>query len=372
MRIGTYVHLYRTHRITTGVGKHAINMVRGLVERGQDVRVLAPARDLEQDGQIGPESMLAGMAVAPLPWTRWALERAWLLGGFPKVDRFLPGGVDWVYSPDETYVPTSKARFAATIHCVNWFDPEAPWYDYPDMRRLRMRMGVKWRRTLAKADVVLTVSHFLKRRITELFGTAAEKIVVVGNGVEQAYFDIAERDPAELRRFTDRPYVLAIGGLTARKGADCVLAVADALAARGSEVAIAVVGTSEPRFAERASGHRQIIQWGPRSLDDLPEMLRGSAALLFPSRYETFGIPAAEALVAGVPAIVSHYAGLPEIVGDAGLIMDTSRPDAIAARCEELARDAALREHYAQLGRARADSFRWHHCVDRLLAALSK
>ncbi|MBV8781059.1 MAG: glycosyltransferase family 4 protein, partial [Phycisphaerae bacterium] len=243
MKIAAYVQLARTGDPTTGVGKHVINMVHGLAEAGHDVRVMAPGCELDADGQIPTRSRLRGMPVAPLPFNRFIMERAWLLGGFPRADRFT-GDVDWIYSPDETFIPAGRSRFAATVHCVNWFDPLVPWYGSPRIIRERRRMGFKWRKTLRRADVVLTVSDFLKRRITELFGTDPARIVVVGNGVEQPYFDVAQRDAATLKRATDRPYIIVIGGLVKRKGAACVLEVAESLARIKSDVAIVVVGNS--------------------------------------------------------------------------------------------------------------------------------
>jgi glycosyltransferase involved in cell wall biosynthesis len=216
---------------------------------------------------------------------------------------------------------------------------------------------------------IMTVSEFSKKRTVELLNIPAEKIVVVGCGAEQAYFDIYEQDPATLARPCPEPYLLVIGGLNLRKGGVHVLAVAEELRRRGSELRILIAGPND-HLKERVKDYPNVRLLGFVPDEELPTLLRGATGLLFLSYYEGFGIPAAEAMAAGVPAIVSDRSSLPEVVGNAGFVFGLSDFRAIAALADNLLRDRGFRENYVLLGRQRAMQFRWPACVDRLLKGL--
>jgi glycosyltransferase involved in cell wall biosynthesis len=133
-----------------------------------------------------------------------------------------------------------------------------------------------------------------------------------------------------------------------------------------------VAGASEPEFVAAAGAHPNVKHLGYRGIDTgLPELLRGAAALLFLSRYETFGIPAAEAMAAGTPAIVSHHAGLPEVVGPDGLVVDGDQPDDVADLVLRLIADAPFRADVVERGRRRSLDHTWANCADRVCAALA-
>lgn len=364
MRVVAYVHPDRVGHPETGVAKHIRSMVLGLSTRpGVALSVMAPRKDwIAGERRISPHPF-THIPRIELPGSRKWLEKAWAVLGMPAADRWC-SGTDWVYCPMEAYVPTRRARLAVTVHCLNWFEPELPWHASAGRERARWRMRVG--RAFRRDDVlILAVSEFLKGRIVELFGLRPERIAVVGNGVEEAYFQAGEGPPPP----PGPQYLLVVGGLSLRKGGDKVLQVADALQARGSALEIWVAGESEPGFA--VTEHPRIRYLGYRGVDTgLPALMRGAVGLMFLSRYETFGIPAAEAMAAGTPAVVSNYAGLPEVVGSAGLIVNSERPDEVAEQVIQLADDGALRADLIERGRQRSQFHTWANCVSRLLSAL--
>jgi glycosyltransferase involved in cell wall biosynthesis len=367
MKISAYIHPARTAISPTGAGKHMIHMVLGLNKTPEvNVRLLASRRDIV-DGHIDLRSPLANLPVDGHPLPRAWMEPVWYFTDHPKADRWV-NHPDWIYCPAEGYVPAKHSKTAATIHCVNWFDPDLPWYGADATKGARRRIFPRWNAILQRCDLVLTVSEFLKKRIVELFNADAAKIAVVGNGVEDEFF--ATGKLTDVLPSPEDPYIIVVGGLTQRKGAEYVFALATALANRMPKNQIRVAGGSEPQYAEQSRAYSNIVHIGYQGVDTLPLLMRKSIAAMFLSRYETFGIPAVEAMAAGTPSIVSSFAALPEVVGDAGLVMDVTQPEAIAEIIARLYEDQPHRADYVAKGLVRAQHFHWSASVAKLLDAL--
>ncbi|HYD55058.1 MAG TPA: glycosyltransferase family 1 protein, partial [Gemmatimonadaceae bacterium] len=275
----------------------------------------------------------------------------------------------WIYCPTEVFVATRRSRLATTAHCLSWFEPELPWYSNPETRSTRRRLRMAWGPVFRNSDLILTVSEFSRHRIAALMGVEEQRIVVVGNGVEDDYFDAGRSPPNQPVR--PRPYVAVVGGLSEAKGGHTVLAVARELLARRSETEIVVAGHTEPPFLRGAAELPNLVHLGYVSTaSGLPRLLSGAVALLFLSRYETFGIPAAEAMAAGTPAIVSRFAALPEIVGDAGVVLESDDLSEIVDRIVELERNDPLRRDLIARGLKRAARFRWSACAAEAVRAM--
>ena len=96
-----------------------------------------------------------------------------------------------------------------------------------------------------------------------------------------------------------------------------------------------------------------------------PLELRGlyelATALVFPSRFEGWGLPVCEAFSAGLPVASSSASSLPDLVGDAGLLFDPDDPRDIASTVLRLWRDPVLRETLSTRGRERGELFSFDH-----------
>lgn len=373
MNLLFYVHVNRTLvGEITGIGKHIVRVVGELVAGGQVHGELLVAEEwARSDGKLVPESALpAGLPLAVHPGRQIPTERRWKLTGFPRLDRYVGDHVDCVYAPMETFLPIRKRPVAVTIHDIHPFEPAVPWAGSRAQRLARWKWGRWIHRAIQESRLVLTVSEFSKSRMVELLGAPAEKIVVVGNGVDEAYFEMARTDPATLPRPLEGPYVIVVGGLKYKKGADYVLDVAGALRRRRSELTICVAGTNDALYEGRLAGLDNVRTLGYVPEPDLPGLVRGASSLLFLSHYEGFGIPALEAMAAGVPAVVAERGALPEVVGDAGLVVAPEDAEAVTDLLESLASDARVRQERVTRGQARARAFTWQACAERVLDAL--
>lgn len=370
MKIRVFTDLRFTESATqTGVGKHITHMVCGLANmNGNDVSLLA-ARDQVSGGRLDSENTLSALRVRRLPITWKVAETFWTLSGGPAMDRYCKG-VDWVYCPKNDFMPLRCTPLAVTVHGAHELDP-----NFPQSRRLRdglnrARRRLAYHRMVSRADRVFTVSTFLKNQIIDWFACDEEKIEIVGNGVEQEYFDIAKQPLGISGQSQNRPYLLSVGGLNYLDGGDRLLQIARQLQKAQPNLRIIVAGgqhEAEYLRQAHATGNLEIAGYLPTGV--LAPLMRDARALLFLTRYETFGIAAAEAMAAGTPVITYGGTAVPEIVGNAGFYLSDD-PSAAVEMISQVVFEQSIVAPKIIIGLQRAKLFTWSACVGRLIKAL--
>lgn len=372
MNIISYIHPIRTYLPCTGVGRHINHILLGLAaQEGVNLELFFSQQWLVADNKLDPRCPLRELPKRTFPTPENATERKWKLWGHPRMDDYIPDDAHWLYAPMETYIPVSKCPVAVTIHDIQAFEPDLPWSRTWQHRWFQYKWERWVRRALSESRIVFTVSEFSKQRMVNLLSANPQKIVVVGNGVEQSFFDIASADPAQLQRPVEAPYIFIIG-LHQKKGASHVLAVAEALHQSKSHLHIVVAGESEPEYIEAVKTGSNITLLGMVPDEELTRLLRGASSLLFLSPYEGFGIPALEAMAAGVPAVVSNCASLPEVVGDAGIVVNPESTDEIVDILINLENNSSFRQEYIQRGKIHAAKYTWSRCFERLITAFKQ
>ena len=366
IRIAVYSGTERFHGYTTGVGRHVKRIVADLAQNPDFSAVFwVPKNCWAQDQKCPVTETLGRVATSRMPISRRLYAIAALTTGSPKFEDFA-GEVDWVYCPREVLVTTRKARLAVTIHDLYDFEPEQRRLVSP--RQALIFAG--WAKAAATATTVLTVSEFSKSRICEIFGVEEKRVMVVGNGVEPLFFDVAEEDPEEVSPLKGQRYFISVGGLSKKKGALHLIAFAKLLEKMSSPAKLAVVGPIDPEFENEARAYRNLMPV-ERGLDDisLARFLRGALASIVFSTYEGFGIPALEAMAAGVPVLANRQPALMEVIGDAGIIIDAKSEREL---CEALAigHDGNLRDDLIRRGRERVQHYSWDGCSEKVAKLL--
>src|SRR5438128_2415707 len=118
------------------------------------------------------------------------------------------------------------------------------------------------------------------------------------------------------------------------------------------------VNTSLPDLpATHSPARERITVAGYVSPEDLAGWYSRASVFAFPSLDEGFGMPVLEAMAAGIPVITSNRSALPEVAGEAALLVDPERMDAIEEALGRLTRNEDLRAQLAVRGRARASMF---------------
>jgi glycosyltransferase involved in cell wall biosynthesis len=365
MNIISYIHPIRTYLPCTGAGRHINNTLLGLASQESiNLELLCSRQWLQADGKLDLRSPLQDIPLKTFPFPENLTERLWKLTQFPKMDRYLSEKTDWLFTPMETYIPVSRCPVAVTIYDIQAFETNLPWSNTRQHRWFHYKWSQWIYKALTNYRLIFTISEFSKRRMIELLGADANKIVVVGCGVEQPFYDISSIDLVKLERPVNNPYTFVIGGLRLKKGADFVLDVAKALLDANSDMQIVVAGDSEPEYIAAAKDLPNLTLLGIVPDNDLPRLMRCASSLLFLSHYEGFGIPAIEAMVVGTPAVVSNRASLPEVVGTAGIVVEPEDTSAIVDILIQLQENSQLRQDYSQRGKEHAKQYTWSRCVN--------
>ncbi len=210
-----------------------------------------------------------------------------------------------------------------------------------------------------RADGLLFVSRFSRDEFHRLVGAPRGAEWTAPNGVDPSWFDVP---PAAA---TARPYFLYVGNVKPHKNLGRLL---EAFAALVGEIPhdLVLAGrrqgflTGDPEVARRAGGLGERVRLtGFLGDDELRRAVAGAAALVLPSLYEGFGLPAIEAMACGRPVLAARAGALPEVCGDAALYCDPRDPSDIAAGLRRLATDAELAARLAAAGPAHARRFSW-------------
>src|SRR5205823_13658534 len=102
----------------------------------------------------------------------------------------------------------------------------------------------------------------------------------------------------------------------------------------------------EAEKVNRNGGHVVFVDYVDDA--DLPLLYNMAEVFAYPSLYEGFGLPAAEAMACGTPTLVSTDGALAEVVGNAALPVEAQSTEAIASGLQHLIEDEALRARLAK------------------------
>jgi glycosyltransferase involved in cell wall biosynthesis len=255
------------------------------------------------------------------------LRLAWEQTVAPLVAR----DADVWHGPHYTLPLARRGPKVVTIHDLTFFDhPE--WHEPAKVQFFRRMIPLALRR----ADVAICVSDTTARRLHDVLHPRCP-VVVAPHGVDHERFR-PDGEAADL----GYPYVLFVGTIEPRKN---VPSLVRALAHLDDDVRLVLAGrpgwgTDEVDAAIAAAGVTdRVVRLGFVADDELPRLLRGAAAVAYPSFEEGFGLPALEALACGAPLVTTAGTAMAEVVGDAAVLVPPGDDDALADALRRLLAD---------------------------------
>lgn len=222
---------------------------------------------------------------------------------------------------------------------------------------------------LHRAEVIVTVSQYSKNALVELF-PRLDRVVAVPNGSRMAI-------PGHLAKIepVGRPYVLYVGGQTARKN---LVRTIDAFSLFASqhrfEHELVLVGPLDPVRQEVSEAIQRAPAGSVRvagyvSDERLVELYHGASALVMASLSEGFGFPVLDAMTLGTPVVTTRRSAMEEVTDDVAVLVDPMSVDDIAQGIATVVGEDETRQmERRQRGLVRARDFSWRRSAEGYLA----
>lgn len=222
------------------------------------------------------------------------------------------------------------------------------------------------RRVIQRCDRVLTSSQETAREIQRVFGVSGDKIRMVYNGLDADFFQPIDGEPKRSNS------LLFVGNTDDSKKGILYLLQAMTLLPEGVTLTIVDQGapckTYAPELVQKLGLTPRITFTGKVSAEVLRQWYACSEAVILPSLYEGFGLPAAESMACGTPVIATCAGALPEVVGEdgAGVLVPPRNPQALAQAILEVLRDPERKGKMGMAGRQRVEKlFTWERVAER-------
>jgi glycosyltransferase involved in cell wall biosynthesis len=304
-------------RRRTGDETYAAQLLRALPEVAHDLRIAAITRDpaLVPDG-IEPVELAAGS------------QELRMAVGVPRLlRRVRPALAHFVHA-----LPlTCPCPAVVTVQDLSWErDPSV----FGKWDLITFKVFV--RRAVRRARRVLAISERTKRDLVELYGTPPAKIVVTPLASDPDFTPATGHDS----------FLLFVGAIEPRKEPLAAIAAANALGRR-----LIVVGPEKDAGLAAELRLRGADVRGYVSKDELVSLYQRAACLVFPSRYEGFGLPVVEAMACGTPVVAAPEPAMQEVAGDAAIFTDDL--------ADGVRRALAQRDRLSAAGLERASRFTW-------------
>jgi glycosyltransferase involved in cell wall biosynthesis len=339
---------------TTGVQRVARELLRALDERvptGRWTLLCPPQADPPPLRRIALR--VVGAARWPLhAWEQWTLPRAARDGLLVNLAGPAPAFARWQ---------------CALLH-------DAAVFDHPEAYTPAFRGWYRWlfRHLARRGDTLLTISEFSRGRLAaalQVPPSRFESLPLGADHLQRVPPDEAVLDAVGLR---GRRFVLVVGSANPTKNLGALVAAWASLHAADARLAIAG-GANAGVFARgEAADPPGVVRLGPVDDAALVALYRHALALVFPSRYEGFGLPPLEAMGFGCPVLAARTAAIPEACGDAVQYLDGIEAASIADGLRQLLDDEGLRRRLQHDGPVQAARWRWARSAEVLEALVEK
>ena len=243
---------------------------------------------------------------------------------------------------------------------------------FPTLKRLYLQSITRW--SARRAAAITVISQSTKDDVVQFCGVPESRVTVTYCGVDEQFHPYNRVEVEAFRAAKGLPahFILYLGTLEPRKNVSQLVRAYAALRSNGSERTRLVIagakgwGYDEVFAAVEQSGVTADVTFaGFIAPEELPLWYNAADVFAYPSHYEGFGLPVAEAMACGTPAITSNVSSLPEVAGDAALMVAPDNVQALTEALSGVLHDKALRAQMRERGLAQAARFDWSRAAQQ-------
>lgn len=340
-----------------GIGQYAYNALKHLYKKDHENHYFIylknpPLPDLPQPSTkwhykvFGPQKL----------WTKFALPLT-LYTQKEKLNLFFSLGH---YSPHFCPFPTICSIM------------DLSYIKYPEQfTKKDLYQLTNWtKNSINNSKHIITISEFSKQEIVNFHHIDPSKITVAYPGVSP---------PKKISNYypLDTNYFLYLGTLKPNKNIPFLIESFSNFHSTNQNFKLIIAGKKGWLFNEifktikKLNLEQQIIFTDYITESKKWALLKKAKALIIPSLYEGFGIPAIEAMSVGTPVIASNTSCLPEIVGKAGILIDPTKKKQLTQAMFEVLKPK-IKQNLTKLGLLQASRFTWNNTVNSILKAFDK
>lgn len=341
----------------TGISTYALNVVPHLAALSPTLLTAQPDRFPSFSCQAIPANLTPEQGSIG-----HARRLAWTQTELPRLARQQQASL--VFSP----IPEMPLwRGCRTVVMVHDFIP----LRFPSWRS-PLTQYFRWivPQVLHQAVHILCNSQSTADDVIRFGGVPAAKVTPIPLAYDAAHFR-----PLGLPR---QNYFLYIGRQDPYKGLDQLISAFAQLPRQAADCELWIAGSADPRFTPQlqAQAHElgvaaRVKFLGYVPYGELPRLLNGAIAFVFPSQWEGFGLPVLEAMACGTPVITTAAGAIPEVTGEAALRVEQNSPKALCDAMRALVGDPVQTHQLRNLGLAQAQQFSWARTGQATLSNLS-
>jgi len=279
--------------------------------------------------------------------------------------------LDLIHFPHYNLPLIKPVHFVVTVHDLFPFQfPEIHSGPLPRVvNQMLMRNAVR------RAERIITPSAATAQAVKQNFPASADRVLSIPEAADDRFQ--ATRNPEgeaawQMRLRIRPPYVFYLGQWKAYKNLPMLLDAFKMVRQTHPNAQLVIAGDDprhpEVRQAAAALPEGSVVLPGRLPESAVPDLYRGAAVVVLPSKAEGFGLPVIEAMACGVPVICSDLPVLHEIADGVAVFCDPADPAAFARAIAAIL-DAPSTTRARQLGIERAKSFTWGRSARQTVAA---